>query len=32
MDGRDSVKCRNSEKRDIMGISKIVNDNKTNME
>ena len=31
MNGRDYAKCQNSEKRNMMGIIKIVNDNKTNL-
>ena len=31
MDGLDSAKCPKSRKRDIDGINKIVNDNKTNL-
>ena len=29
MDGRNSAKCQKSKRRDMMGISKFVNDNKT---
>ena len=29
MDGLDSVKCQKSRRRDMMGINRIVNDNKT---
>ena len=31
-DGRDCAKCQKSKRKDMNGISKIVNDNKTNME
>ena len=31
MDGLDSVKCKKSRRRNIDGINKIVNDNKTNL-
>ena len=31
MDGLDSAKCQKSRRRDIDGINKIVNDNKTNL-
>ena len=31
IDGLDSAKCQKSRRRDIDGINKIVNDNKTNL-